>query len=87
MKIQNSPFKKYEKIVLEKESSCSRILRKAVLSMFDGNAHKFGLSTLGYLNDEYEEIFHILFNHYLIHGESDDDFLELGRQCYHIEIL
>jgi hypothetical protein len=55
--------------------------------MFDGNSHKFGISTLGFLNDEYEEIFKKLLAHYLIYGENDDDFLELGRKCYHIEIL
>ena len=87
MKIPNSPFKKFEKIILEKECSCATILRKAVLSMFDGNSHKFGISTLGFLNDEYEEIFKKLLAHYLIYGENDDDFLELGRKCYHIEIL
>lgn len=87
MKIPNSPFKKYEKTILEKDNSCALILRKAVLSMFDGNSHKFGLSTIGYLNDFYEEIFKKLLEHYLIHGESDDDFLELGRKCYYMEIL
>lgn len=31
MKITNSPFKKFEKIILEKDCSCALILRKAVL--------------------------------------------------------
>ena len=57
MKIPNSPFKKYEKSVLKKDNDFALILRKAVLSMFDGEIHKFGLSTIGFLDDYYEEIF------------------------------
>lgn len=87
MKIQNSPFKKFEKNILEKDNSFAQILRKAVLSMFDGEIHKFGLSTIGFLDDYSEEIFKKLLEHYLIHGENDEDFLELGRKCYYIEIL
>lgn len=87
MKIPNSPFKKYEKYILEKDNSFAQILRKAVLSMYDGEIHKFGLSTIGFLNDFYEEIFKKMLDYYLIHGENDDDFLDLGKKCYYIEIL
>jgi len=87
MKITNSPFKQYEKNILKKDNDFALILRKAVLSMFDGEIHKFGLSTIGFLDDYYEEIFKKLLEHYLIHGENDEDFLKLGKKCYYIEIL
>jgi hypothetical protein len=87
MKILNSPFKKFEKKILEKDNSFAQILRKAVLSMYDGDIHKFGLSTICFLDDYSEEIFKKLLEHYLIHGENDEDFLELGRKCYYMEIL
>lgn len=84
MKIENSPFLKYRHIMLQKHGG-AKILRNATLSMWDGKIHPFDISSVGFLDDNFESIFKQLLAHYLIHGENDDDFMSVARECWDLK--
>jgi hypothetical protein len=77
-----SPFRRHRKLLLD-HYGAARILRNATISMWCGTG--FGLSKIGWLDEDHLPIFFELLNHYSVYGENDDDFMAVALECKEIE--
>ncbi len=60
-------------------------LRSVVLAMWNGSAHKVGLSKLVSLDDEHFRAFMEMLESYRRHGENDPAFLAIADECRELE--
>lgn len=78
--MSESPFKTHRNILLD-HYGAAQFLRLFTLSMWNGNAFPIGLSWMGRLDERHGKIMQELFCHYCEHGENDDAFMSVAREC------
>lgn len=75
-----SPFEKYREILLS-HYGAAQFLRLFTLSLWNGSAFPVGLSWMARLDEEHTQIMKELFFHYCEHGETDEAFMSVAREC------
>lgn len=73
-----SPFLKYRDMVLGYYSTAGW-LRRVIMSMWNGNDYKTGLSQITGLDAEHYQAFSEMVAHFRQHGESDSAFMALAN--------
>ena len=79
-----SPFLTHKNVLMN-DYGAAKILRRATLSMWNGQAYPFDFSRIILLDQMHMKIFVELTIHYNLNGENDKDFLEIAYKCAEIE--
>lgn len=76
----DSPFSKHRNLLLD-HYGAAQFLRLFTLSLWNGNVYPVGLSWMGRLDEKHMIIMQQLFFHYCEHGERDEAFMSVAREC------